>query len=178
MLKRGIHSRSLMGAGGTAPKMKMSEVFILSGTTILLGALFMHAWVTPVAITGEDSIYTNGASMMKGDTFELDIRVQNETTLRIVFLDENEGILSAESIVVASGERIERSLEAEESGYYTYEIDTKGAEATLEFSIDRKYKIDLIPYPLGGFLLAFGLHLRSAEETDSSDVVLDAELDD
>ena len=92
-------------------------------------------------------------------------------------LDENEGILSAESIVVASGERIERSLEALESGYYTYEIDTKGAEATLEFDIERKYKIDLIPYPLGGFLLAFGLHLRSAEEPKSSDVVLDAELD-
>ena len=110
MLKREIHSPSPMGAGGTAPKMKMSEAFILTGTTVLLGALFMQAWVTPITISAEDSIYTNGASMMKGDTFELDIRIQNETTVRIVFLDENEGILSAESIVVASGERIERSL--------------------------------------------------------------------
>ena len=37
----------IMGGGGTAPKMKMSDAFILTGLTLLLGGLFMHAWVTP-----------------------------------------------------------------------------------------------------------------------------------
>ena len=37
-----------MGAGGTAPAMKMSDVFILTGLTLLLGGLFMHAWVSPL----------------------------------------------------------------------------------------------------------------------------------
>ena len=43
-----------MGAGGTAPKMKMSDAFILTGLTVLLGGLFMHGWVTPVAHASED----------------------------------------------------------------------------------------------------------------------------
>ena len=34
--------------------MKMSDVFILTGLTVLLGALFMHAWVTPINLNSED----------------------------------------------------------------------------------------------------------------------------
>ena len=72
-----------MGGGGTAPAMKMSDVFILTGLTMLLGGLFMHAWVTPIELNGEDPPYTNGASMMKGDAFDLRVTVEEETTLRI-----------------------------------------------------------------------------------------------
>ena len=100
-----------MGAGGTAPAMKMSDVFILTGLTLLLGGLFMHAWVTPIAHSSEDPPYTNGASMMKGDAFVLDIEVDNQTTLRIVLMDENGDIVSAESFVLAAGEQHNEVLE-------------------------------------------------------------------
>ena len=168
-----------MGAGGTAPKMKMNEVFILTGTTLLLGALFMHAWVSPVALNAGDEPYTNGASMMKGDSFRIEITVENETTVRLVFYDEDQSVISAESIVLAAGERHEATLDAAQSGYYTYEIDTKGVAATLELDIDRKLMIDLLPFPVGAFLLAFGLYQRKAMQDAEPEVegVLDAELD-
>ena len=72
-----------MGGGGTAPKMKMSDAFILTGLTLLLGGLFMHTWVTPVNHAAEDPPYSNGASMMKGDAFNIEVTVDNETTLRL-----------------------------------------------------------------------------------------------
>lgn len=165
-----------MGAGGTAPKMKMSDVFILTGLTLLLGALFMHAWVTPVSISTDDPPYTNGASMMKGDAFHLDLVVENETTVRIVFMDEDGNILDAESVVVGAADSVERTLQAAQGGYYTYEIDTKGVAATLEVELDRKLMIDMVPFPIGAFFLAYGLYQRKMHQ-DDSDAVLDAELD-
>jgi len=168
-----------MGAGGTAPKMKMNEVFILTGATLLLGALFMHAWVSPVDIGAGDEAYTNGASMMKGDSFLISITVENETTVRLVFYDEEQSVLSAESIVMAAGEQHEAMLDAPEAGYYTYEIDTKGVAATLDLDIERKLMIDLLPFPVGALFLAFGLYQRKAiqDTVEVDEAVLDAELD-
>lgn len=162
-----------MGGGGTAPAMKMSDVFILTGLTLLLGGLFLHAWVTPIDHSGEDPPYTNGASMMKGDEFALRVTVEAETTLRIVVMDDENTILSAENFVLAAGEEHNERITMETSGYYTYEIDTKGVNATIETDIVRKYMIDMLPFPVGALLLGFGLYQR--KEVD--DEVLDAELD-
>jgi hypothetical protein len=166
--------RWFMAGGGTAPKMKMNEVFILTGTTLLLGALFMHAWVSPVVLDEGGEVYTNGASMMKGDAFLLDIEVDNETTVRLVFYDEMDNVLSAESVVLGAGESAERTFEAQEGGFYAYEVDTKGVSATLTVDIERKLMIDLLPFPIGAFFLAFGMYQRKTEEEAT---VLDAELD-
>ena len=163
-----------MGGGGTAPAMKMSDVFILTGLTMLLGGLFMHAWVTPIELSGEDPPYTNGASMMKGDAFDLRVTVEEETTLRIVLKDDKGNIISAESIVLASGQNHREVISMDESGYFTYEIDTKGVDAAVETSIVRKYMIDMLPFPLGAMFLAYGLYQRR----ESEDEVLDAELED
>lgn len=165
-----------MGAGGTAPKMKMNEVFILTGVTLLLGGLFMHAWVSPVVLEDGAEPYTNGASMMSGDAFAVAFTVENETTVRLVFYDEDETIISAESIVLAAGESAKRAYEVDEGGYYTVEVDTKGVETTLELDIERKLMIDLLPFPVGGFFLAFGLYQRQQTAEVTLDPV-DADLD-
>ena len=164
-----------MGAGGTAPAMKLSDVFILTGLTLLLGGLFMHAWVTPIDHSSGDPPYTNGASMMKGDAFVLDVEVDNQTTLRIVLMDENDDIVSAESFVLAAGEQHNEVLEMETGGYYTYEIDTKGVSATISTDIERKLMIDLLRFPVGAIFLAFGLYQRNASESEEE--ILDATLD-
>lgn len=166
--------RWFMAGGGTAPKMKMNEVFILTGTTLLLGALFMHAWVSPVVLDEGGEAYTNGASMMKGDKLLVDIEVEEEATVRLVFYDEMDNVLSAESVVLGAGESAERTFEVQEGGFYAYEIDTKGVSATLTVDIERKLMIDLLPFPIGAFFLAFGIYQRN---TNDEEAVLDAELD-
>jgi hypothetical protein len=165
-----------MGGGGEAPKMKMSDALILTGVTILLGGLFMQAWVTPVEHPAESEPYVNGASMWSGDAFEIKVSVSNETTVRLVLYDESGAIVEAESIPIAPGDSEERTLEIVDGGYYTYEIDTKGVEASLELDIDRKYSIDMLPFPVGAIILAYGLYQRETPEEDD-DEILDAELD-
>ena len=51
-----------MAGGGSAPAMKMSDVFILIGVTFLIGGLFIHGFVSPVNVDAEAEAYTNGAS--------------------------------------------------------------------------------------------------------------------
>ncbi|MGB0236556.1 MAG: hypothetical protein ACPG81_05105 [Poseidonia sp.] len=172
-----------MGGGGTAPKMKMSDAFILTGLTLLLGGLFMHAWVSPVSLSASDPPFANGSSLMKGDGFNIEITVDNETTVRIVFMDEEGTVLSADSSVQAAGSSLKASFEASEGGYYSYEIDTKNTGASISVEIERKLMIDLLPFPVGALFLALGLYQRSAtastpEERPSHDDVLDAVLPD
>ena len=155
--------------------MKMSDVFILTGLTLLLGGLFMHAWVTPIDHGSEDPPYTNGASMMKGDAFVLEVNVDDQTTLRIVLMDESGDIVSAESFVLAAGESHIEVIDIEAGGYYTYEIDTKGVSATISTDIDRKLMIDFLPFPFGAIFLAFGLYQRNAKESEEE--ILDATLE-
>lgn len=166
-----------MGGGGTAPKMKMSDALILTGVTILFGSLFMHAWVTPVQINGEDPPYTNGASMMNGDVFVVNVTLANESTVRFVLMDESGKITDAESVPMGSGDQYEKRWVISDGGYYTYEIDTKGEDATLQVDIERKYMIDMLPFPIGAFLLAYGLYQRDDEVAEDESEVLDAELD-
>ena len=166
----------VMGGGGTAPKMKMSDALILTGVTILLGALFMQAWVTPVEHSSESPPYVNGATMWKGDAFEIGITVSNETTVDLVLKDEYGAIISEEEIVLAADDTAKRTLEITESGYYTYEINTKGVPATLDLDIERKYSIDMLPFPIGAIILAFGLYQRESD-VEEEDEILDAELD-
>ena len=168
-----------MGGGGTAPKMKMSDALILTGVTVLLGGLFMVAWVTPVEHAEESPSYVNGASMWAGDSFEIAITVDNDTTVRLVLKAEDGTIVSAESIPMVSGVETSTSLEITEGGYYTYDIDTKGVGATFDLDIDRKYKIDMLPFPIGGLILFYFLYQRDGpqDEEDLEDEILDAELD-
>ena len=172
-----------MGGGGTAPKMKMSDAFILTGLTLLLGGLFMHTWVSPVSHSASDPPFANGSSMMEGDAFNIQVTVDNETTVRIVFMDEDGTVLSADSSVQAAGSSLKVSLEATQGGYYSYEIDTKNTGATISVEIERKLMIDLLPFPVGALFLAMGLYQRSATASTSQeerlhDEVLDAELTD
>ena len=86
---------------------------------------------------------------MTDDKVILNIMVENETTIRVVFMDESNSILSAESIVMGAGDSVEREFLADQGGFYTYEIDTKGVAATLDVEIDRKLMLDMLPFPIG-----------------------------
>ena len=92
-------------------------------------------------------------------------------------MDESGKIADAESVPMGSGDQYEKRWVISDGGYYTYEIDTKGEDATLEVDIERQYMIDMLPFPIGAFLLAYGLYQRDDEVAEDESEVLDAELD-
>ena len=170
-----------MGGAGTAPKMKMSDALILVGATVLLGALFMHAWVSPMALNGDDGSYEKHVNLMSGDRLVIEVTVENETTLRTVVRDAEDRVMEASNVVLAAGATERYTYEAENGGAYSVEIDTNGVDASLDaFSIERGLMIDMLPFPVGTVVLLYGLYLRQNSEEDGPkdhSVAMDAILE-
>ncbi len=55
-----------MSGGGTAPAMKMSDVFILVSISILVGALIMHSWPATISLSNDVS-HSKNLSLSEGD---------------------------------------------------------------------------------------------------------------
>ena len=111
---------------------------------------------------------------MKGDSFRLEVQVENETVLRIALKDDRGEVLNITSTVLASNDVHVATLTVDESGFYSYEIDTRNTAATISVDIERKTKLDMAFLPAGALILATGIYQRLAANDDD---VLDAELD-
>ena len=158
-----------MGGAGTAPKMKMSDALILVGATVLLGALFMHAWVNPLDLNGGDDPYEKQVNLMAGDRLVIDITVADETTLRTVVRDADNRVMDASNVVLAAAGTGRYTFEADNGGAFFVEIDTNGVDATLDsFSIERGFMIDMLPFPVGTVVLLYGLYLRQSTENNGN----------
>ena len=71
-----------MSGGGTAPAMKMSDVFILVSISILVGAFIMHSWVDPISISN-DNPHAMNTTLSDGDEVEMQFTATNATTVLI-----------------------------------------------------------------------------------------------
>jgi len=155
-----------MAGGGSAPALKISDVFIFSGISILLASLVMHAWEPQLTIDEGGEVMSSGVSMMKDDRLEILVQTINESTVRISVQDDSGSTIQSEIKTIAKGASLEFSFEPEEGGFYTYKIDTRGNEADVTVEIQRKWMIDFVPIPIGGALLAVGLAQRKASFED------------
>lgn len=155
-----------MAGGGSAPALKMSDVLIFTGISILIASLIMHTWQPQLGIEEEGEPFSSGVSMMKDDRLLISVDVTNESTVRISVQDETGETIGSEIKTVAKGASFDYSYEAEDAGFYTYKIDTRGNEATINIEIQRKWLIDYAPIPLGAILLGFGLAQRKATQQD------------
>jgi hypothetical protein len=144
-----------MAGGGAAPSMKMSDVFLLIGMSILLGGLIMHVWVTPTSLDGDAKSKEGGASMLKSDSINFNLNAINASTFTIVVYDEaNEEVFSADGSL-SEGEDAEFLFEAEEAGFYTYNIVFETGQGEVLVDVDRNTKIDFLPYPIGAACIIF-----------------------
>lgn len=160
--------------------MKLSDVFILVGASILLGSFFMHAWSAgPVELDAaeEDEIsssYSNGASLLKGDTIEFNIESFNISDFEVKIFDDSNSTVKEYSTFLADGDSQKFTFQANEGGFYTYNVTFFEGQGSVLVDVDRKLLIDFIFYPVGLSLLIFGLVKR--KELMGQDV-LDAELE-
>ena len=166
-----------MSGGGTAPAMKMSDVFILVSISILVGSLIMHSWPEPVYLSNDIS-HSKNLSLSEGDEINMQFSASNATTVIISL----EGVV-VEEIVMAEGSEGKFVFEVESSKDYNLLISVNGEDpnSTTEviISIDRQSMLDKIVYPLGILLLVFGLYKRKEEKEleSSKEELLDAEID-
>jgi len=166
-----------MSGGGTAPAMKMSDVFILVSISILVGAFIMHSWVDPVTISNNNSHAIN-IGMSEGDEVNMQFSASNATTVTISLDGE-----VIEEIILAEGAKEKYRFAVEVSGDHSFvisaEADDDSAITEVIVSIDRQSMLDKIVYPVGILLLMFGLYKRKEEMEleNSSDDIIDAEIE-
>lgn len=162
-----------MAGGGSAPAMKMSDVFIVLGVTFLIGGLFMHGLVSPTSLDSDSEPYSNGASLLKGDSIEFTINIENQSALVLEVKDEDGSTVLIESHVLASGDEKVIPFEAEEKGFYTYTVEFSEGSGELLVDVDRKLLLDFLIYPLGIICMVFGMAKRKDEQSkESIDAVL------
>ena len=170
-------ARGAMAGGGSAPAMKMSDVFILLGVTFLIGGLFIHGFVSPVNVDADAEPYSNGASMLKGDSFEFTVEVENQSSFEIEIRDENGNVELSEQFNLAGGESESIIFEVEEKGFYSYSVDFVQGSGDVVVDVDRKILIDFIIYPLGAICVIFGMAKRRDEMMNQTvDAVLESEV--
>ena len=59
-----------MAGGGTAEGMKVSDVFILIGISVLVAGFIIHSWVAPEVLESEDgesAVIEKSALLLKND---------------------------------------------------------------------------------------------------------------
>lgn len=153
-----------MAGGGTAPAMKMSDVFILLGVTFLLGGLFIHGLVSPVGVDAESDPYTSGASLLKGDSMQFTVEAANQSSFTLEVVDQSGSVVLTDSSTLASGESASVDFEAKEKGFYSFSVEFSEGSGDVLVDVDRKLLIDFIIYPLGAVCVVFGIAKRKDEQ--------------
>jgi len=166
-----------MSGGGTAPAMKMSDVFILVSISILVGALIMHSWPATISLSNNVP-HSKNLSLSEGDKVNMQFSASNATTVTISL-----GGVIVEEIVMAEGSEEDFVYEIKSNKDYNLVISVNGEDNTsiteVVISIDRQSMLDKIVYPVGVLLLVFGLYKRKEEKEieSSKEEILDAEID-
>tara|TARA_B110000459_G_C16564423_1_gene473195 strand:- start:299 stop:829 length:531 start_codon:yes stop_codon:yes gene_type:complete len=166
-----------MSGGGTAPAMKMSDVFILVSISILVGSLIMHSWPEPENINN-DLPHSKNLSLSEGDEIKMQFSTSNATTVTISLEGE-----VVKEIIMIEDSKDEFVYVAKSSKDYNLVISVDGEDdaaiTEVVISIDRQSMLDKVVYPVGVLLLVFGLYKRKEEKQleSSKEEILDAEID-
>jgi len=155
--------------------MKMSDVFILLGVTFLIGGLFIHGFVPPTLVDADTEPYSNGASLLKGDTIEFTITAVNASSVDVEILNENGDSVLTESFFLASGDSNSIMFEADGKGFHSYSVEFTEGSGEVVVDVDRQLLIDFIIYPLGIICIVFGFAKRKDEKMNETlDAVLES----
>ena len=179
-----------MAGGGTAQAMKVSDVFIVVGISILVAGFIMHAWVSSEQYDfegGDEEVIEKSFVLFKGDKLEVEISIPTDHLLEVYVYTATDSELtklepideSISDLFIISSYNYQ--FTADSNGEYLMYIDfvpINGNESISQgeifVDVQRNFLIDFLPYPIGAISLAFGIHKRKEEKSTDA---IDAELD-
>jgi hypothetical protein len=166
-----------MAGGGTAPPLKISDVFLLIGVTLIVGTLFIQEWDQPVKINGDDGLFEGTSQSFSGDIIEIKVTVENESEVRIQIFEDGEEVEDEKAIVSAGGdlETNHKSDGGELEWIVTLEA---GVDGEVDVDLSRANGLNFLPYLLGLALGGYGLYRRnsdSVEEEEILDAIIEVE---
>ena len=166
-----------MAGGGTAPPLKISDVFLLVGVTLIIGTLFIQEWDQPVKINGDNEPYEGTSNSFSGDFIKIVVIVENESEVRIQIFEDGEERESKRTLVSADGE-LEAEYESDGGELEWIVTLEEGVNGEIDVDLSRAYGLNFIPYLLGFAFAGYGLYRRineSAEPEEILDAIIEVE---
>lgn len=160
-----------MAGGGTAPPLKISDVFLLIGVTLIVGTLFIQEWDQPVKINGDDGLFEGTSQSFSGDTIEIKVTVENESEVRIQIFEDGEEV-EDKKVLVSEGDDLETKHESEGGELEWIVTLEAGVDGEVDVDLSRANGLSFLPYLLGLAFAGYGLYRRTNDSVEEE--VLDA----
>ena len=159
-----------MAGGGTAPPLKISDVFLLVGVTLIIGTLFIQEWDQPTKINGDDGLFEGTSQTFNGDVIKIAVEVENESDVRIQIYEDGEEVKDIKQLV-SPGDTLEE--EHSSSGGELEWIITleEGVDGEVDVDISRAYGLNFLPYVLGFAFAGYGIYRRTNESAEPGEIL-------
>ena len=165
-----------MAGGGTAPPLKMSDVLLLIGVSLLIGTLFIQAWDIPTKVKAGDDPLEGNSRTFSGDVLEIEVQTENQSNVRIEVFEDGDEVSDVE---LFSEESNPASFSYESNGgQLTWKVtleDDVGGE--IDVDLERAYFLNYVPYILGALITIAGVLKKNADEDNKEDPI-DAIIED
>lgn len=167
-----------MAGGGTAPPLKVGDVLLLVGVSILIGTLFIQEWDQATKMNAGDEPLEGTSRTFSGDVLSITIQPENATTVSIEILEDGN---NAEEYPVtnAAGPDNPLTVDYESNGGKVSWKVSFGTEVNAEIDVDlkRAYFLNYLPYIIGGIITTLGVLKKNVDASIKEDV-LDAIIED
>ena len=81
-----------MAGGGTAPPLKLGDVLLLVGVSLLIGTLFIQEWDIPVKMNPEDEPLEGTSQSFSGDVLTISAVTEEGSDVRIEIFEDDEKV--------------------------------------------------------------------------------------
>ena len=165
-----------MAGGGTAPPLKVGDVLLLVGVSILIGTLFIQEWDQATKISVGDAPLEGTSRTFSGDEITITIQPENSTFVTIEILEDGK---NAEGYPVSNGvgpESLDGQLSNGGKLVWKVTFETE-VNAEIDVDLDRAYFLNYLPYIIGVVITTLGVLKKNADAAVKEDV-LDAIIED
>ena len=166
-----------MAGGGTAPPLKLGDVLLLIGVSMLIGTLFIQEWDLPTKVDAGDAPMEGNSRTFSGDLLEISVTTDNQSDVRIEVFEDGVEVLDENRLSDDStpAEVTYKSQGGQLSWKITLSEDTGGE---IDIDLQRAYFLNYLPYILGALITVAGVVKKNADESPKDSDVLDAIIAD
>lgn len=164
-----------MGAGGDAPPLRLQDVVMLVGLSLLVGSIVMLAWDDPVPFSVDEEVSGN-ARLGGGTSIDVAYTVDQTSVVTVRFqLEGQDEVLITEP--VAAGDSSTASFDVSERGSVSWSISISEGSGEVDVDLQRGLMSVVWAPLLGAVLVGYAVVLSRQSGEAAPDVEsLDAEL--